>query len=75
MKTITVNDRTKAGKTLLELTKILTETGSKGITTEIGLSKPNGKEKSSKQKSINRLSKEVNSVLSKKLLAKHGIKI
>lgn len=46
MTTITINERTKAGKAILELAKILTDAGSKGITVAAGLKKPSVKEKS-----------------------------
>ncbi len=39
MTTITINERTKAGKAILELAKILSES-SKGIAIEKGLKKP-----------------------------------
>ena len=39
MTTITINERTKAGKTLLELAKILS-TSNKGVFIDTGLKKP-----------------------------------
>ncbi len=39
MKTITINERTKAGKTLLELATLLA-TNNKGVSIETGLGKP-----------------------------------
>lgn len=40
MTTITINERTKAGKLVLELVKILTSAGSKGVVIETGLNNP-----------------------------------
>ena len=55
MTTITVNERTKAGKTLLELAKILSASN-KGVSIDIEYNKPN--ELTPKQKTlINKLNK------------------
>ena len=61
MTTITINERTKAGKTLLELAKILSSSN-KGVIIAEGLSKPNvvKQELTTKQKAwINRLKKSM----------------
>lgn len=62
MTTITINERTKAGKIVFELAKMLSDTGSKGITIDTGLNvaavKPDAKELTPKQRTwINRLKK------------------
>ena len=44
MTTITINERTKAGKTLLELAKMLSATN-KGVTIDTGLNAPVAKNK------------------------------
>jgi hypothetical protein len=58
MTTITVNERTKAGKTLLELAKILSASNI-GVSIDTGFSKPNeSNELTPKQKTlINKLNK------------------
>ena len=61
MTTITINERTKAGKTLLELAKILSSSN-KGVIIDQELSKPNDvkQELTPKQKAwINRLKKSM----------------
>jgi hypothetical protein len=50
MTTLTINEKTKAGKVVLELVKILTDAGSKGITIDTELEKPITKELSLKEK-------------------------
>ncbi|TRX36800.1 hypothetical protein FNW52_06055 [Flavobacterium sp. ZT3R18] len=58
MTTLNINERTKAGKVVLELVKILTDAGSKGITIDAGLGKPVTKELSLKEKKyLNNLKK------------------
>lgn len=44
MTTITINERTKAGKTLLELAQLLS-TSNKGVVIDVSLKKPTEKEK------------------------------
>lgn len=58
MTTITINERTKAGKMLLELAKMLSESN-KGVAIDVNPSKPiNTKELSIKQQAwVNRLKK------------------
>ena len=55
MTTITINERTKAGKTLLELANLLA-TNNKGVTINVGLGKPSVNDLTPKQRTlINRL--------------------
>ena len=57
MTTITINERTKAGKTLLELANLLA-TNNKGVTINVGLGKPSVNDLTPKQRTlINRLKK------------------
>jgi hypothetical protein len=58
MTTLNINEKTKAGKVVLELVKILTDAGSKGITIDTGLEKPVTNELSLKEKKyLNNLKK------------------
>jgi hypothetical protein len=58
MTTLNINEKTKAGKVVLELVKILTDAGSKGITIDSSLGKPNTNELSLKEKKyLNNLKK------------------
>jgi hypothetical protein len=73
MTTITINERTKAGKTFLEFVRNLPFVV---INEDVELNAPEVVEKKvSKQKQIMQLSKEVNRNMTKKLLEKHNIKL
>lgn len=67
MATITINERTKAGKSFLEFAKNLPFV-------KIELNKSSEVKKISKQKKIMQLSKEVNRNMTNKLLVRHNIK-
>ncbi|CAN1571671.1 hypothetical protein MCETHM1_03268 [Flavobacteriaceae bacterium] len=58
MTTLNINEKTKAGKVVLELVKMLTDAGSKGITIDSSLGIPNTNELSLKEKKyLNNLKK------------------
>ncbi len=73
MTTITINEKTKAGKTFLEFAKNLPFVK---LEQSEGLSKPAIAEvKETKAQLIAKLSKKVNRNMTKKLLAMHNIKL
>lgn len=71
MTTITINERTKAGKSFLEFARNLPFVK---INEDFGLNAPvTAVKKVSKQKEIIQLSKEVNKAMTKKLFKMHNI--
>lgn len=70
MTTITVNERTKAGKSFLEFAKNLPFVK---INEDTTFNKPVAKVKLSKQQEIMKLSKEVNKNMSEKLMKQYNL--